>query len=94
MADERTGLAGPLLQSARRSNRDPCSAHRGLCIAHLFYTETGLAPSNGEARRLIKQGAVSIDGAKVTDIDFEVPLALPSVLKVGKRRFVKVVPKN
>lgn len=57
-------------------------------------TETGLAPSNAESRRLIRQGAVSIDGNKVTDADFEVPLASTLVLKVGKRRFVKVVPKN
>lgn len=57
-------------------------------------TETGLAPSNAESRRLIRQGAVSIDGNKVTDADFEVPLDSTLVLKVGKRRFVKIVPKD
>jgi tyrosyl-tRNA synthetase len=51
-----------------------------------------LASSKGEARRLIKQGAVSIEGEKITDIDYEVVITSPSVLKVGKRRFALLVP--
>ncbi|MEZ4698957.1 MAG: tyrosine--tRNA ligase [Rhodothermales bacterium] len=53
----------------------------------------GMAASNGEARRLIQQQAVSIDGARVDDPALEVDLAAaaPFVLKVGKRRFVRVV---
>lgn len=53
----------------------------------------GFADSNSQARRLIKQNAVSIDGEKVTDpyryvnVKEETPL----VLKVGKRRYAKVV---
>ncbi|MEM9663634.1 MAG: tyrosine--tRNA ligase [Bacteroidota bacterium] len=55
--------------------------------------EAGLTQSNGEARRLIKQNAVSIDGAKVTDPQLEIDVAAqaPFVIKVGKRRFVRVV---
>ncbi|MEM1126227.1 MAG: tyrosine--tRNA ligase [Bacteroidota bacterium] len=55
--------------------------------------EAGLTQSNGEARRLIKQNAVSIDGAKVTDPQLEINVAAqaPFVIKVGKRRFVRVV---
>jgi len=50
------------------------------------------AASNGEARRLIKQGAVSLDGERVTDDQFKVPSdAAERVLKVGKRRFARVV---
>ena len=56
-------------------------------------TESGLAPSNGEGRRLVKQGAVSIDGEKVSDPNMEVALDASFVLKVGKRRFKKIVPK-
>ena len=51
----------------------------------------GFAKSNGEARRLIKQNAVSIDGRKITDIDADVPTAPGGVLKVGKRRFGRIV---
>ncbi len=54
--------------------------------------ETGLVESGGEARRMIKQGAVSIDGDKVTDMNMEYEIKGESVIKVGKRRFIKVQP--
>ena len=51
-----------------------------------------LAASNGEARRLIQQNAVSVDGEKVTDPFAEIDLAgAPLVLKVGKRRYARIV---
>jgi len=50
----------------------------------------GFAKSNGEARRLIQQNAVSIDGEKVTDIDADIAVADGAVLKVGKRRFGRI----
>jgi len=46
-----------------------------------------LADSKNEARRLIKQGAVSIDGQKIIDENW--PL-MPGIIKVGKRRFLKL----
>ena len=52
---------------------------------------TGMAKSNGEGRRLIKGGGVSIDGEKVSDGDYELPLPFQGILKVGKRRFVKII---
>jgi tyrosyl-tRNA synthetase len=51
----------------------------------------GFAASNGEARRLVQQGAVSLDGERVDDPMLEVSAA-PVVLKVGKRRYARVVP--
>ena len=45
--------------------------------------------SGGEARRMIKQNAVSIDGEKVKDIFAEVDKEV--TVKVGKRRFLKVI---
>jgi len=49
------------------------------------------AASNGEARRLVGQGAVSLDGERVAADDFEVPAdGVERVLKVGKRRFARV----
>lgn len=55
-------------------------------------TETGLAASNGEARRLIEQGGVSIDGQRITDQHARIDVRGGAVLKVGKRKFVRVVP--
>jgi tyrosyl-tRNA synthetase len=52
--------------------------------------ETGLAPSKSEARRLVKSGAVSADGRKVTDAAEILPPG-PFVLRCGKLRFVRVL---
>jgi tyrosyl-tRNA synthetase len=56
--------------------------------------ETGLAASNGEARRLIEQGGVRIAGEVVTDPDAELRAGdlTGKVLQVGRRRFVRIVP--
>ncbi len=56
-------------------------------------TQAGLTPSNGAARRLVEQGAVSIDGIRVTDSRREVDLAneAPFVVKVGRRRFLRIL---
>jgi tyrosyl-tRNA synthetase len=51
---------------------------------------TELAASNAEARRLVQQGAVSLDGEKQTDPFFE-PAAGTYLVKVGKRRFARIV---
>jgi tyrosyl-tRNA synthetase len=53
---------------------------------------TGLASSNAEARRLIEQGGVRIDGEPVLDPDVELdPTDLAGrILQVGRRRFVRL----
>lgn len=52
----------------------------------------GLAKSNGEARRLIAQGGIRLDGKVVSHVDSDVALDRPRLLQAGKRRFVRVVP--
>jgi tyrosyl-tRNA synthetase len=49
-----------------------------------------LAPSASEARRLIQQGAVSIDETKVSALRVPLPAAASFVLRAGKRRFLRV----
>jgi len=62
-----------------------------IAVADLV-TQAGFASSKSEARRLIQQGAVSLDGEKLTDPAGEVAVpAKPTVLKVGKRRVCRVV---
>ena len=51
----------------------------------------GLAKSKSEARRLVAQNAVSLDDRRVPDVDAEVDLRTGQVLRVGKRRFGRVV---
>ena len=52
---------------------------------------SGLAASNGEARRLVKGGGVSLDGEKISDEDYELTFPADRILKVGKRRFIHVL---
>ena len=52
----------------------------------------GLAKSLSDAQRLIEQGAVSVDGAAVKSWREAVIIKKPAVLKVGKRRFAKLMP--
>jgi len=52
--------------------------------------EAKLAASKGEARRLVDQGGVSIDGERVSDPNVLLPDKSEFILKVGKRRFLKV----
>ena len=59
-----------------------------------FISDHELAKSGGEARRLIKQGAVSIDGNRIDDPAFRfTPTQDEIILKVGKRRFARLVTK-
>ncbi len=55
--------------------------------------QAGLAKTNGEARRLIRGGAVRLDGELVTDEKLSLPLneLEGKVLQVGKRRYAKLV---
>ncbi len=49
------------------------------------------APSKQEARRLVQQGGVTIDGEKISDINAIVIIDKEKILKVGKRKFVKII---
>ncbi|MCM8784291.1 MAG: tyrosine--tRNA ligase [Candidatus Omnitrophica bacterium] len=51
------------------------------------------ASTNAEARRLIEQGGVSLNGEKITNSDLEIELKKPVVLKVGKLKFAKIFSK-
>lgn len=59
--------------------------------------KAGLASSNGEARRNVEQGGVSVDGEKVSDVKAMIAKAdIPEegiVLKRGKKKFMRIVVK-
>lgn len=55
-------------------------------------TETGLATSKSEARRLIQQNGIRVAGEVVGDIDAEIKLSKDgTLLQRGKRQFIKVI---
>lgn len=52
--------------------------------------QAGLCASNGEAKRLIMGGGVSQDGQKIASIDAEIELTDGSVIRAGKRKFIRI----
>ena len=60
-----------------------------LGIAHLL-REAGLVTSTSEAVRMIKAGAVRIEGAKIDDRGLEVEAGTCQIYQVGKRKFARV----
>ncbi|HET7037824.1 MAG TPA: tyrosine--tRNA ligase [Thermomicrobiaceae bacterium] len=54
--------------------------------------QAGLAEKNNEARRYVTQGGVRIDGERIEDPNAEIVLTGPTVLQVGPRRFVRLMP--
>jgi tyrosyl-tRNA synthetase len=65
------------------------SGNHKIWIVKLL-VDHGFASTNGEARRLITQGGVSLDNKKHTDPAQEISLQDGMILKVGKRRFAKI----
>lgn len=66
----------------------------GLVILPRLMTQAKLASSTSEARRLIKEGAVKIDGEKVTDPNLRFAPTDGMVIRAGKRRFARLSLKN
>lgn len=60
-----------------------------IWIVELLET-TGLVQSRSEARRLIQQGAVELDGRRVESVEAHVALREGMLLRVGKRRFAEI----
>ncbi len=65
------------------------AGEEGLGIAAAL-TACGLTASNSEAFRMIKQGAVRIDGERVSDRDRVLEAGFRGVLQVGKRKFARL----
>ena len=53
--------------------------------------DAGILKSKGEARRLIKQGAVKLNSKPIVDIKSIISSKGDQILKIGKRRFLKVI---
>ena len=58
-----------------------------------FLVTTGLFTSKSEARRMVEQGGIQIDGNKITDIKFVVGVADEFMVQKGKKVFLKVIKK-
>lgn len=61
-----------------------------IWICHIL-RETGLVKSTSEARRLILQGGVRLDGEKLDDADLQIAAQGETIIQVGRRRIMKIV---
>jgi tyrosyl-tRNA synthetase len=64
-------------------------AEAGIAVVQLL-KQAGLAPSVSEAARLIEQGGVKLNGARVEDKSMKVARGETVVAQVGKRRFARI----
>jgi tyrosyl-tRNA synthetase len=87
MTDEETAETYPISHGVRTQGIQDKPA---LTVAvPLLLVKLKLAASKSEARRLIEQGAVEIEGEVVTDITAD--LREGDVIRVGKHRFLRIV---
>ena len=88
---QRTVIQGDVPEEVPAFRPEPDDGSR-IGLLNLL-SQAGLTGSNSEARRMVKQRAVSIDGDKVTDPMLEIDLAerAPFIVKVGKRRYARIV---
>ena len=70
--------------------REVPSAGLGAVLVANLLKDAGLTKSTSEARRMIRQGAVRIDGVKVEDPETTVGTGSRCVFQVGKRRFARI----
>jgi tyrosyl-tRNA synthetase len=61
----------------------------GIPISQLL-KQAGLTPSTSEAQRMIEQGAVKLDGERVTDKGLKIRSGTTVVAQVGKRKFARI----
>jgi tyrosyl-tRNA synthetase len=86
---------GFIAQFAKGAIPDDIPEHRfhadadGYAIANLL-KDAGLCSSTSEAMRMIQQGAVKIDGEKVSDKSLRIRSGTDAVFQVGKRKFARI----
>jgi tyrosyl-tRNA synthetase len=68
----------------------PAGAHKLPALL----VQSGLAASNSEAIRKIREGAVRIDGEKIIDPQKEHVFEKPVVMQLGSRKFARLVPRS
>ncbi|MBA7578453.1 hypothetical protein ES708_20315 [subsurface metagenome] len=80
------------IPECRLSFKELCPQPGGDMDISRLLVAAGLAKSRSEANRLISQGAVSIDGDKTSTSIATIKSGC--IIKVGKRRFAKVINKD
>ncbi|BCJ88101.1 tyrosine--tRNA ligase [Effusibacillus dendaii] len=77
-------------QGALPADIPEVSYHAGTVWIVKLLTDLKLCPSSGEARRMIQQGAVKLNGEKISDVDTQIEVQDGMIFQVGKRKFAKI----
>jgi len=93
-ADRATAHFARVHQQRQLPEEMPTHALTGPTNVVEVIFDAELAHSKSQARRLVQQGAVKLDGERVTSIEAEIEADDEQVLQVGKRRFLRLVPKK
>lgn len=96
-SDDEAKVAAEAFVNRFRKNQIPDDipiielSYEGTVPLAKVLNDAGLTTSTSESYRMIKQGAVKIDGEKVTDKGLKLGKGFQSVIQVGKRKFGKVL---
>lgn len=91
-AEDAEGSFRTVFQDGRQPEEMPSFQLRaGMRLIDVM-VEAGTVKSKSEARRHVEQGAVRLEGAAMEDPNAELEITSPVVLRVGKRRFRRLLP--
>ncbi|MGM0470807.1 MAG: tyrosine--tRNA ligase [Bacillota bacterium] len=88
---ERVFKQGELPEDIPEVKLDSAKLEDGELWIVKLVAATGLVDSNSEARRMIKQGAVKIDGEKYEQINLDLEVADEMIVQIGKKRVAKLI---
>lgn len=91
-AREAEGAFRRVFQEGRAPEEMPSFSFAPGAVLIDIIVGAGMAESKSQAKRLVSQGGVRLDGEPVGDPLQAVSLSRPAVLQVGKRGFVRLVP--
>ena len=75
--------------AVQKGASQPCQEVESYWLPHVMLA-AGLTATTSEALRLLKQGAVKVDGEKILEANLELPGGKSHLIQVGKRRFKRV----
>jgi len=97
--EEKAKLAKENFEQIFKKRQMPQKGVKEMKIAPFYInlkrllTETNLVSSRSQAQRLIKQGAIEIDGEAIRDWQKEIRITKPTMLRVGKHSFYRLIPR-
>jgi tyrosyl-tRNA synthetase len=78
----------------KRADLENLQDEQGQVFLKEILTATALTKSNGEAKRMIQEGGVEVDGQKITDPNLKFRLNDIKILRAGKRNWCRLVGEN